>query len=501
MPAITLSMIVKNEEKYLRDCLESVKDVVDEIVIVNTGSTDSTLDIAREYNAKIFDFEWINDFSAARNFALSKSTGNWILYLDADERLTKTSQAELKKIIFGDQKLGFYCTINNIDSYTGRTNVMRITRLFMNQPGIKFSGKVHEQIIPSLIENRYKLINSSIVIDHIGYNIPTDGKKKKAERNLAILLNEFEQNKHPYDAYQLGNTYTIIEEYEQALYYFKISAEDKKLNKTLRADSYTSMAFIYHSSGRTIEAEKNIEQSRSINPNNPYSVYLSSKIKLQKGSLAASLTDCKNSLLLNTKQSNLRIESELSCLVDEEEIIFYGISLGLLSQSLDNIKYFVEKLVLFYQKEYPADSELRIKIIQKLLGGSPLASAEVLLFKTMVNEKNISLFTSLAAILKDNRQKKELANFLLEKYPQMIDVLKLNANILAEENSAKDAMLLLENNIELLDAGSYLFLISCAVQIGDSAKTIYYLQRLENIPNIPESILQKITSIKKLLGL
>ena len=79
---LTLSMIVKNEENYLGGCLESVKDIVDDIVIVDTGSTDKTIEIAEKYGAKIFHFEWVNDFSAARNFALAKSTGDWILYLD-----------------------------------------------------------------------------------------------------------------------------------------------------------------------------------------------------------------------------------------------------------------------------------------------------------------------------------------------------------------------------------------------------------------------------------
>ena len=98
MARLTLSMIVKNEEKYLEGCLESVKNVADEIVIVDTGSEDSTLDIAERYGAKIYHFEWIDDFSAARNFALSKSTGDWILYLDADERLSKDSVEEVKSI-------------------------------------------------------------------------------------------------------------------------------------------------------------------------------------------------------------------------------------------------------------------------------------------------------------------------------------------------------------------------------------------------------------------
>ncbi len=87
MPTLSLCMIVKNEEKHLARCLSSVKDVADEIVIVDTGSTDKTIEIAESFSAKIFHFDWVNDFSAARNFALSKCTGDWILYLDADEEL------------------------------------------------------------------------------------------------------------------------------------------------------------------------------------------------------------------------------------------------------------------------------------------------------------------------------------------------------------------------------------------------------------------------------
>ena len=106
MSTLTLSMIVKNEEKYLRDCLESVKNIVNEIVIVDTGSTDKTKDIAKNYNAKIIELEWQNDFSFARNIALKNSTCDWILYLDADERLNENSLNEIKKLTETNEKLG-----------------------------------------------------------------------------------------------------------------------------------------------------------------------------------------------------------------------------------------------------------------------------------------------------------------------------------------------------------------------------------------------------------
>ena len=187
LPRITLSMIVKNEEKYLQECLASVKDVVDEIVLVDTGSTDSTTTIAKEFHAKIFNFQWNNDFSAARNYALSKSTGYWILYLDADERLSNESVSELKNIISVNELLGCRCIVNNINEINGKPNFMRYSRLFHNSPDIKFTGRVHEQIDDSLLENGYQIVDTNIEIIHIGYNISNELLKEKAGRNLKIL--------------------------------------------------------------------------------------------------------------------------------------------------------------------------------------------------------------------------------------------------------------------------------------------------------------------------
>ncbi|MEE9430449.1 MAG: glycosyltransferase family 2 protein, partial [Melioribacteraceae bacterium] len=178
MPKVTLSMIVKNEEQYLRGCLESVKGIADEIVIVDTGSTDATLDIAKEFNAKIFHFEWIKDFSAARNFALSKSTGDWILYLDADERLEKKSKKELFRKIKGNNKLAINCIIKNLDDRKKAPTLMKYVRLFKNNKSISFTGKAHEQIEASLAKSGYKLVGSSVEITHLGYNVDKEKLKE-----------------------------------------------------------------------------------------------------------------------------------------------------------------------------------------------------------------------------------------------------------------------------------------------------------------------------------
>ncbi|HVO75775.1 MAG TPA: glycosyltransferase family 2 protein, partial [Ignavibacteriaceae bacterium] len=242
IPKITLCIIVKNEEKYLRECLESVKDIADEIVLADTGSTDNTVDIAREFNAEIHHFKWIDDFSAARNFALGKCTGSWILYLDADERLSGNSLNELKNIAGREELLGCRCLVKSVNESNGKPNFMMYTRLFRNSPNLKFTGKVHEQIDESLIANGYKIEDTAIEIIHIGYNIPGKALEQKAKRNLKLLIQEFEKNKSSYNAWQIANTYSVLEDHERANQYYQLAVKDEDLNKSYKAFAFMNLA-------------------------------------------------------------------------------------------------------------------------------------------------------------------------------------------------------------------------------------------------------------------
>ena len=129
-----------------------------------------------------------DDFAKARNYALEKSSGDWILYLDADERVNRDSINELKKITSRKEPKAYYCRILNIDDDGGRPSVMNYIRLFPKSEGVRFEGKVHEQIINSLLKENYDLVQSGINITHIGYNLHNQGLEKKAVRNLKILL-------------------------------------------------------------------------------------------------------------------------------------------------------------------------------------------------------------------------------------------------------------------------------------------------------------------------
>lgn len=145
---ISLCMIVLNEEIALPLCLSSVKDVVQEIVVLDTGSSDRTVEIAKLFGAKVYYFEWCNDFSAARNQALKYVTGDWILVLDADETLTPEIIPDLQQAIKRDR----YLVINLLREEVGaaQSPYSMVSRLFRRHPDIRFSRPYHAMIDDSV---------------------------------------------------------------------------------------------------------------------------------------------------------------------------------------------------------------------------------------------------------------------------------------------------------------------------------------------------------------
>jgi glycosyltransferase involved in cell wall biosynthesis len=203
-------MIVKNEEKHLERCLESVSPIVDEIIIVDTGSIDSTKIIASSFNAKVFDFIWNDDFSAARNFALEQSTSDWNLVLDADEYISNDCKDEIFNFIDNKTAIGRIKSVNKyIQDGEIKYSYSYLSRLIPK--GIKFTGRIHEQVETSLPRR-----NVNIEVYHDGY-VQTN----KTERNLRLLLKELQEK--PYDdyvLYQTGKQYKLNHQYTEAEEYF-----------------------------------------------------------------------------------------------------------------------------------------------------------------------------------------------------------------------------------------------------------------------------------------
>ena len=184
MPTVSAALIVKNEERFLEGCLASLAGQVDEIVVVDTGSTDATIEIAEKRAAKLLHHRWTGDFSAARNFALDAATGEWILYIDADERLCVSDGMRLGALLSGKQAAAAYVQFKPKTGFSR----YREPRLFLNRPDIRFRGLIHETVMPDVervcAELRLSKIMTKARIEHLGYDGNQDHKHT---RNLPLL--------------------------------------------------------------------------------------------------------------------------------------------------------------------------------------------------------------------------------------------------------------------------------------------------------------------------
>ncbi|WP_340637609.1 glycosyltransferase [Bacillus thuringiensis] len=231
-PTISLCMIVKNEEKNITTCLESVKDIIDEIIIVDTGSTDKTVKICETFNAKIFYVEWNNSFSDVRNFGLKQAKGDWILWLDADEEMDLEDSKHLKKFIaqLKDEKVLSIHLINYIgaqkDAYQTFHTVH--TRLFKNNEGFRFIYNIHETLnVDEVLGKIQEIKRLPVKVYHYGYLDSEVLNKKKPERNLTLLKEEFKKEKHsPWIEYHIASEYYREKKYKEAFEYVNKSIEN-----------------------------------------------------------------------------------------------------------------------------------------------------------------------------------------------------------------------------------------------------------------------------------
>ena len=223
-------MIVKNEERCLARCLRAARPFVDEMIVVDTGSTDRTKELAVEAGARVFDFTWIRDFSAARNFALEQSDADWNLVLDADEYLKSGSRKKLEEALRrGDKRYGsggWMGAILRFDSYwdasdlaaakkPGDPKAISVSSTLLPRVlprGVRYQGLIHEQP-----DTEIPCILLPLQADHDGYL-----QEGKGERNLDYLEKAVRlEPENPYYWYQMAVTLRNLERLEESLLWFR----------------------------------------------------------------------------------------------------------------------------------------------------------------------------------------------------------------------------------------------------------------------------------------
>jgi len=182
-------LIVRDEARFLDGCLESLSGVVDEVVVVDTGSVDGTPEIARRHGAKVIHHVWHDDFAEARNVSLDEASGEWILYIDADERLVVGDRAYVEDLLTGAEEVAFRILLR---PKVG-TTPYREYRLWRNDPRIRFEGVIHEKVVPAITgvaaQDGRPIGTADLELQHLGYE---GDQSAKHARNLPLLRRQLE---------------------------------------------------------------------------------------------------------------------------------------------------------------------------------------------------------------------------------------------------------------------------------------------------------------------
>lgn len=228
MIPISVCIIAKNEEKNIEKCLAPLMPYNFEIIVIDTGSTDRTKEIAHKYTNLVYDFEWVNDFSAARNFSLKKASHNYVLILDCDEFLTEIDLEGIYQAIEEHPRsVGCLLRHSYYDDKGMRVSYPdRVERLF-HKRYYYYMYSIHEQVTEIKTNGTcYERYDIPLTVDHVGYCGNMEDMRQKVERNNTLLLKEIEKNPdEPYFYFQIGQSYNAISDYENAYIYYKKAFE------------------------------------------------------------------------------------------------------------------------------------------------------------------------------------------------------------------------------------------------------------------------------------
>jgi glycosyltransferase involved in cell wall biosynthesis len=256
-PRVSLCMIVRDEEAALGACLASVADLVDEMIVVDTGSTDRTREVAARCGARVVDFAWVDDFSAARNESIRHASGDWILWLDADERLDEANRERLRRVVDGlkwDDAAYLMQQLSTTDDPHGSRVAVDHVRMFRRDPALRWEYRVHEQILIAIRRAGHELRRTDVVIIHDGYESPGLSERKR-ERNLSLLLRQdAERPDDPITLYHLGQVHQRSGRSAEALPILRRSLAMLPRDYSIRPRLLAMIARTHQSLGQVDEA-------------------------------------------------------------------------------------------------------------------------------------------------------------------------------------------------------------------------------------------------------
>lgn len=265
---LSICMIVKNEGTRLQGCLASIASVADQIVVVDTGSTDDTATIARAYGALVVFAPWRNDFAFSRNVSLGHATSSWIIWLDGDDLVPESSLALIARLKREPANCVYSFIVRNERPGNTGTEFSQ-ARMFPNRPDIRFERRIHEQMMPSALRLGLILKQTTAVVEHHGYADPVT-LRKKASRNVTLLLEEYDQHQpDTVTAIEIADSYQLMEDDDHAVAWYKVALAQPSCvsqTPTLAGHALMGMGTILTRKSAYAEAIKNFRKARELTP-------------------------------------------------------------------------------------------------------------------------------------------------------------------------------------------------------------------------------------------
>lgn len=287
MTALSACLIVRDEAAVIDACLQSLQGVADEIVVVDTGSVDETPERAERYPVELHAFPWCDDFSAARNFALDQATGDWILYIDADERAEIDDKPRFRALLDDSQTLAATVRLHPKTGYTGYAEL----RLFRRDPGIRFKGVIHERVhdsVHALVKaGRGCVVSSDLTIRHVGYD---QSQCHKHPRNLPLLEAYLAQDPaRIYCWWHLGDTHRQLGNKDEACRAWRTGIDILRRRGTVARKEesliYASLIQLLHEEGQPVDDL--LAEARKAYPDQLQLQWIEAKIALEAGDYRA----------------------------------------------------------------------------------------------------------------------------------------------------------------------------------------------------------------------
>jgi glycosyltransferase involved in cell wall biosynthesis len=260
-------MIVKNEERRLHDCISPVRDLFAEIVLVDTGSWDTTREIANRLGARVFSFPWRDHFGAARNESLRHARGEWIFWLDADDRIEADHRARLKRHFDSLRDPLEAFTMMRVEHSNGSGPAIPECRLFPNRPGIRWEGAIHEDVLPSARRAGCRITETSIEVLHL----PDPAEmERRAQRDLRLLARELRLNPaNSRTLFYLGRLHQSLGQPTEAIRHYRESLRYARGSDEWVPWLYANLSQVLRKQRRDVEALALARQGISRFPNDP----------------------------------------------------------------------------------------------------------------------------------------------------------------------------------------------------------------------------------------